>query len=130
MKGIDVFLLLFLVDLQRRFGNIDEKYTGEIKGEFAVETINLNIVIRWQKHLGEGCFGNVASAFLYKWWGLGNFFSVVYFDFGLFQFPIIIKMIQMKDQIKEPHARKEKYILNVIKMWSLDESSIINDSLG
>ena len=46
MKGIDVFLLLFLVDLQRRFGNIDEKYTSEIKGEFAVEAINLNIVIR------------------------------------------------------------------------------------
>lgn len=46
MKGIDVFLLLFLVDLQRRFGNIDEKYTSEIKGEFVVETINLKIVIR------------------------------------------------------------------------------------
>ena len=46
MKGIDVFLLLFLVDLQRRFGNIDEKYTSEIEGEFAVETINLKIVIR------------------------------------------------------------------------------------
>ena len=60
MKGIDVFLLLFLVDLQRRFGNIDEKYTSEIKGEFVVDTINLKIAIRWQKNLGEGCFGNVA----------------------------------------------------------------------
>ena len=39
-------------------------------------------------------------------------------------------MIQTKDQIKEPHARKAKYIFNVIKLWSLDESSIINDSLG
>lgn len=46
MKGIDVFLLLFLVDLQRRFGNIDEKYTSEIKGEFVVDTINLKIAIR------------------------------------------------------------------------------------
>lgn len=45
MKGIDVFLLLFLVDLQT-FGNIDEKYTSEIKGEFVVDTINLKIAIR------------------------------------------------------------------------------------
>lgn len=45
VKGIDVFVYLFLVDSQIKFGHIDKKYTNEIKGEFLVEMINFKTVI-------------------------------------------------------------------------------------
>lgn len=45
MKGIDVFVYLFLVYSQLEFGHIDKEYTNEIKGEFLVEMINFKTVI-------------------------------------------------------------------------------------
>ena len=33
MKGIKFYLYLFLVDPQKRFGGIGDRYTSEIKGE-------------------------------------------------------------------------------------------------
>ena len=45
MKGINVFVYLFLADSQIKFGHIDMKYTNEIKGEFLVEMIKFKTVI-------------------------------------------------------------------------------------
>ena len=45
MKGIDVFVYLFLVYSQLEFGHIDKEYTNEIKGEFLVEMIILDTKI-------------------------------------------------------------------------------------
>ena len=39
------YIYLFLVDIRRRFGGIDKKYTNEIKGEFLVKMIIFMAVI-------------------------------------------------------------------------------------